>query len=180
MDLLRQVFFGLKNRERVLVAILIAAIVLFWMFVVLRNLRTDLHAFTSSRNQLNVQSAILELGPEVQGQVREALSGLDSTRTYSPSQLVGRLDSIARTLDLRVDLSAPQTEEGDFYAAHNVRLRVDNGSLADLSRFNEALQAESPYIVITRFQFSADRRDPRQLDATFDIASLELKEDLAQ
>lgn len=180
MDFFRHVFFGLKNRERLLVSLLIAALVLLWMVIVVRNLRENAGAFVTSRQQLNVQSDILELAPEVQTQVREALSGLDSSRTYSPSQLVGRLDSLARSMNLRVDLSAPRTEEGDLYAAHLVRLRIDNGDLTDLSGFNDALQAESPYIVITQFQFSADRRDPRQIDATFDIASFELKEELAQ
>ena len=180
MNLFRQVFFSLKGRERILLTLLLGALLLVWFAWIIRTLRTEIPAYRSSRATLNRQSQILQEKPLVDAQLEQALATVDGARTYSASQLVAKLDSLRREIGLNVDLSSAVAEEAGIYTSYNVRLRVENGNLEDLIRFNEAVQKENPYIVITQFQFNANRRDPREIDATFDIASFELKQTLPQ
>ena len=179
MSLFRSIFFRLKPRERILLIAFAAVLLLLWASVAIRDLRGELQRYLQARQVLAAQSAFLELGPAVEEQLQAALSSVDNSRTYSSSELVGRLDGLARSLNLTIDLDARETSAEDVYAIHRVRMRVRRGNLADLVRFNEALQQETPYIILTEFQFLADRRDPRQLDATFEIASIELNETIA-
>ncbi|MFP4281355.1 MAG: hypothetical protein ACLFR7_00155 [Opitutales bacterium] len=178
--LLRQLFFGLRNRERLLLFTLFAALLLLWATVLLRELRTGWTEYRDWRTIFAEQSETIERAPAVDAELAAALSTLDSGRTYSASQLVGKLDSVARDIGLSVDLDASVTEGAGIYTAHNVRLRINDGNLADIMRFNEAVQTEAPYIAITQFRLAANRRDPRLIDATFDIASFELQENLSQ
>jgi len=180
MNLARQVFFSLKSRERVLLTLLIGALFLVWLALLVRAFRADIPAYLSSRRALASQSQMLERDPLVRAELEAALANVDAARTYTASQLVAKLDSLRREIGLTVDMSAATAEEAGIYTAYNVRLRVDSGNLEDLVRFNEAVQRENPYIVITQFQFTASRRDPREIDATFDIASFELKQTLPQ
>jgi hypothetical protein len=173
--MLRQVFFSLKSRERVLLSALFFACFLIAAVFVIRGLRGEVPAYLQARRTLDQQSRLLEAEPAVRARLNEALATVDGSRTYSATQLVAKLDSLRRQIGLTVDLSSATAEEAGIYTAYNVRLRVDNGNLEDLVRFNNAVLRENPYIVITQFQFSASRRDPRQIDATFDIASFELK-----
>lgn len=178
MNTLSQVFFSLKSRERILLSLLFTALILLWMALVVRSLIAEIPEYRNSRARLNDQSIILQEQPAVQAQLTEALANVDANRTYSASQLVAKLDSLRREIGLKVDLSSPVAEEAGIYTSYNVRLRVENGNLEDLVRFNQAVQKENPYIVITKFQFSPNRRDPREIDATFDIASFELQQSL--
>lgn len=180
MNLIRQVFFSLKGRERLLLTLLFGALLLVWLAVVIRSLRAEVPDYLSSRRALKTQSRMLEEAPTVQAMLNEALATVDASRTYSATQIVAKLDSLCRELGLKVDISSAVAEEAGIYTAYNVRMRVENGNLEDLVRFNEAVQRENPYIVITQFQFSANRRDQREIDATFDIASFELKQTLPQ
>lgn len=176
MNLFRSLFLSLSLRERVLLIAFLATMAIIWALYLTRSLRSDLTALRSSALLLSDQEYLFSQRESIEVALAEALANLDSERTYSANQLEGRIDDLARSLEVRNhDLTPAITQDGDIYATHLVRLRIDNGNLSDLVAFNQAIQEESPYIVINQCQISANQRDPRLLDASFEISSIELK-----
>jgi len=180
MKLLRQIFNLLSVRERLLLAALSWSLLLLWAMFLLRNFRSEWNNFAFSKVQLTDQNKNLELLPLVEERLRRATATLDPSRTYSASDLSDQIEPLLREIGFNYDLSTPTTRASDIFSTHTIRLRVKNGDIAGLMKFNQEIQRESPYIVLTQFKISADKRDPRNLDATFQISSFELKEDISQ
>lgn len=177
MTLLRSLFLTLSLRERVLLVLFLATIAVLWALYLTRSLQRDANNLRASAQQLADQEFLFSREDDIALRLAEALANLDSGRTYSASQLVGKIDVLARSLGAirSYDLSAPITQDGDIFATHLVRLRIDQGNIDALVAFNEAIQRETPYIVLNQCQISANQRDPRLLDASFEISSIELK-----
>lgn len=180
MHPIRQLFFTLSLRERVLLVAFLATILLIWALFLLGGLRTNTAGLRQAGQRLEVQSLQLARADDVQLMLDSALANLDSGRTYSATQLVGKIDEVARELGVRYDLSTPNTQDSDIFATHVVRLRIDNGNLSDLIGFNDVIQQENPYIVLNQFQMAARQNDPRLIDASFEISSIELRAGIRQ
>lgn len=178
----KQFFLGLTLRERILLIAFLTTLLLLWALALLRGLQSNIAGLNLAGQQLEEQSRQLQRADEVQSRLSEALTTLDSTRTYSATQLVGKIDQLlSQELGVRrYDLSTANTQDSDIFASHVVRLRIDNGNLSDLVRFNQLLQQENPYIVLTQFQIASRQSDPRLLDASFEISSIELKANIGQ
>ncbi len=175
MNPLRQLFLSTSLRERVLLVAFLFVMLLIWALYLMGNLRATNQALNFSAQTLERQEIQLSRADEVQARLGEILANWDSSRTYSGTQLVGRIDEIARELFPRYDLSSATSQESEIFASHVVRLRIDNGNISELVAFNQRIQEENPYIVLSQFQIASRQRDPRQLDASFEITSIELK-----
>lgn len=178
--MLRALFNSMTPRERLLVTLFIWALALMWLGSVLDGLRTNSADLRTTGVSLQAQADTLSLADRAEAQLQQARAGLDSGRTFSAAQLVGQLDSLAREAGLTFDLSSPQTQETDIFSFHNVRMGIRRAQLSDLIAFDEKIRAHAPYIALARFQFIANTRDPRFLDATLEISSFELKESALQ
>lgn len=175
MPLARPLFLSLSLRERLLIVTFILVMLGIWGLYLNRALRTDFATHRSASVELETQALLFGSEDAIKQRLEEALANLDSARTYSANQLEGRIDDLARGLGLKFDLSSAVTQDSDIFATHVLRLRIDNGNLSDLVRFNAEIQKESPYIVLNQCQISANQRDQRLLDASFEISSIELK-----
>lgn len=180
MNIVSKSFFGMKSRERLLLIAFVAAVLLWWLSSLLKAGNAQWTEYSSARAYFKAQDSAIGRAEGVEIQLKQALSRLDSNRTYSDTQLFGKLDNIARSFDLDFDVSQPTSENSGIYATHTIRVRIDDSNLQQLIRFNQGVQAEAPYIAISAFKLSANRRDPSKIDATFDIASFELLENLTQ
>lgn len=176
--MIRQFFFSLSLRERLLLTAFIWVLVLAWLLGLMDSYGETTREFRSNKQTINNFEQILEQSEIVELMLKEAREGLDSSRTFSGSQLVGHLDRLARDADLSsFDLNVPSTQETELFSFHTVRLNIKNTQIQDLIAFDRQIKEEAPYIALTRFELVANRRDPRYLDAIFELASFELKED---
>ncbi|MCD8481937.1 MAG: hypothetical protein LR015_04215 [Verrucomicrobia bacterium] len=178
--MLRALFNSLTPRERLLITLFVWALALLWFGSVMERLRSGSADLRTTKVSLQSQAETLALADRAEMLLQQARSGLDSARTYSAAQLVGQLDSLAREAGLTFDLSSPQTQETDIFSFHNVRMGIRRAQLKDLVAFDEKIRSHAPYIALSRFQFIANTRDPRFLDATLEISSFELKESALQ
>ena len=166
-------------RERFLLLCFIIVGLVVWALSILD------HSVASVRT-LNLNNEILSNFKETLAQsgaadalLVEARAGLDQSKTFSAPQLVGRIDSIARETNLNsFDISSPSTNSTELFSFHNVRLNIKRAQLEELIRFDQEVKKHSPYVALTQFQITANARDPRMLDAIFELVSFELKEDV--
>lgn len=176
--MIRQLFFSLSLRERILITAFIWVLVLAWLLGLLDSYGETSREFRNNKQTLSSFEQILEQSDMVEQMLREAREGLDSSRTFSGSQLVGHLDQLAREAGISsFDTNIPTTQETDLFSFHTVRLNIRNIQIEDLIAFDRQIKEDAPYIALTRFELVANRRDPRYLDAIFELASFELKED---
>ena len=174
----RQIFNFLSLRERYLLAAFIWALLLMWGVFLVQSAQTTWRSFKKSKGDLNQYEETLGLADAAEQLLRNARQGLDSSKTFSAAQLVGRLDSLARENKVSsFDLSTPSTIESQLFTFNNVRLSIKRSRIEELIRFEQAVKAYSPYIALSNFQITANKRDPRFLDATLELVSFELKEE---
>ena len=176
--MIRKLFNSLSLRERYLLAAIIWVLILVWLLGLIENFQRTWATYSLNTQLINSFEATLEQSGEAEALLRSARQGLDSNKTFSAAQLVGRLDSIARENEVSsFDISTPSTQETQLFSFHNVRLTIKRGRIAELIRFDQAVKTHSPYIALSDFQLSANKRDPRFLDAVFELVSFELKEE---
>jgi len=175
---IRQLFNAFSIRERYLVAIFIWAILLVWMLALVDSLQKTWRDFSTNGEVLERFTLLLDQADQAEVRLRNARQGLDSTKTYSAAQLSGRLDSLARENQVSsFDISTASTIESELFSFHNVRLSIKRAQIFELIRFEQAIKQYSPYIALGDFQITANKRDPRYLDAVFELVSFELKEE---
>lgn len=176
--MIRQLFNSLSTREKLLLNLFCWALLLGWFLAILDNFQDANRSRAESRQLLASIHSMLELSREAELRVSEARAGLDASQTYSASQLVGKLDSLARETEFTsFDLSIPSTQETDLFSFHSVRLNIKNTRIENLMRMDRKIKEHAPYIAMTQFQLTSNRRDPRYLDAVWELSSFELKED---
>lgn len=176
--LIRQLFNALSLRERYLVALIIWVLLLVWFLGLLDTFRANWTAYSLNRQLLQSYEATLEQADQAEILLDRARQGLDGAKTFTSPQLVGRLDALARENEVnRFDISTPSTIETELFSFHTVRLSIKRARISELIRFDQAVKTHSPYIALADFQVSANSRDPRFLDADFELVSFELKED---
>lgn len=178
MNVARQIFTSLSLRERYLVAIFFWVILLVWALGLLDSFGQRSSSFRLNSQLLDSFEQTIAQTEAAELALAEARQGLDGARTFSAAQLVGRLDAIARENEVSsFDISTPSTVDTQLFSFHNVRLSIKRARIEELIRFDQAVKAFSPYIALADFQVTANNRDPRFLDAVFELVSFELKEE---
>lgn len=178
MILARQIFNALTLRERFLVALIVWVLLLVWLLGFLDSFRAQTTGLRLNLALRESYEATLAQAVDAEQLLDSAREGLDGSKTFSSAQLVGKLDSLARANKIAsFDISTPSTMETQLFSFHSVRFSIKQAQIADLIRFDQAVKAFSPYIALSDFQLSANKRDPRYLDAVFELLSFELKED---
>ncbi len=176
--LLRKIFHAFSLRERFLLALIIWALLLAWLLALLESFQESLRTWNLNSELITSFEATLGQAEEADLLLQRAREGLDGNKTFSASQLVGKLDSLARENEVdNFDISSPSTVETELFSFHTVRLSIKRSQMPDLIRFDQAVKKFTPYIALSEFRLSANRRDPRFLDADFELVSFELKED---
>ena len=174
----QQIFNALSLRERYLLSLFIWALLLVWLLSLLESFQSTWGTFSLNRQLVATLEETVAQAGQAETLLAAARQGLDGSKTFSAAQLVGRLDSLARENKVSsFDISTPSTVETQLFSFHNVRLSIKRARIGELIRFDQAVKAYSPYIALGDFQVTANKRDPRFLDAVFELVSFELKEE---
>ncbi|MCC5839101.1 MAG: hypothetical protein JJT96_03170 [Opitutales bacterium] len=174
--MLRNFFNALSFRERLLLAVFIWALLLIWFLMSVRTFQDHLLSFRINQRILADNAATLGNQGAAEAELQRTRQGLDASRTFSAARLSERLDTLARETGLSFNITSPVTVDSDIFSYHTVRLAIRQARLERLMEFDERIKQESPYITLTQFQITANTRDPRLLDVTFELSSFELKD----
>jgi hypothetical protein len=162
-------------RERTLLTAFLWICIAVWASVIAGNFRETRINHLKTKADLETQDTLFDNRSSIENRLQNALDRLDPSKTYARQQLVGRLDAFARTSNLTVDISNPNTEESDTVNVHTVRIQVRKAGLAELIDFDNQVKSESPYLSLERVRLIPNKSDPRFLNAQFVVSSFELK-----
>ncbi|MEM9025914.1 MAG: hypothetical protein AAGB06_03160 [Verrucomicrobiota bacterium] len=131
--------------------------------------------YNSHNFQIQEQNIWLNDKDEIELNLENALNELDSDKTYSSSELAGRVDDLAREKELDFTIGNQRTVPNEDFNTHSIRISIRRAGLRPIIEFCNALQAEAPYLVIENMDISANRSRPTEHTAKFVVSSFELK-----
>ena len=172
---IRRLFFQLSVREQFLLLAILGVLLLWWLSSELGEWRGYTTNHDSQLFQLKEQSLWIDDRERIEAELQQALRELDSDKTYSASELTGRVDDLARAAGLSYSISNQRTDASEDFNAHAVRISIRRAGLRPIMEFCSQLQQEAPYLVIDSMNLSANRSSPTEHDATFILSSFELK-----
>ena len=100
--LFRQIFNALSLRERYLMALFAWALLILWLLSAFEGFQKTWGNFSMNNQLLESFQMTINQAEEAEALLAGARQGLDSNKTFSSAQLVGRLDSLARETALEV------------------------------------------------------------------------------
>lgn len=164
-------------REKLLMLLFCLTIVILWAGSLMDRFGNWQDQLKTARAELQNQQLYLDREDTNAQDLAAALTRVDSAKTYSSAQLAGRIDELLRkaALSAKADIDTVRTQSGDVFDDHNLRVRLSRISIAQVIEFNTLIRKETPYITIQKVYLTANRSNPEEIDARFEVNSFELK-----
>ncbi|MEA2069181.1 MAG: type II secretion system protein GspM [Verrucomicrobiota bacterium] len=167
----------ISTRERTMLAGLVVIGFMIWLSVLWRNWEAVSNQHRKARHELDKQEVWLGNADRFDRELGEILSRLDPKATLNADALVALVDGMARDGGLKHDLGTPGTVERKVFLQHTLRVGIKNVPLTRLIDFERSLRTNHPYATLEDFSITANRADPRLLNARLTVTSYELKQE---
>lgn len=174
--MIRLFFNTISPRERLLLVAIIWIAIFLWALALVKTFREHKSVFVRTGNELKTQQVTLDERTVLQERLRALKSQFEAAKTYSAPQMVARLDNLARATQVNVDISSPSTDRSETFMVHTARMQIKRAELKDLIQLDHLIRQETPYLGMERIQIIANSREPRFLDATYEVVAFELLE----
>ena len=173
----RRVFLRMSVREKLLALLFILVMLFLWTNSLLQRGSQWKSDFASAGNGLSIQQQWLDIEDRTAMDLEAALERVEPSKTFSASQLAGRIDDIVRQVGLaaKAEINPVKTREGEIFDDHNIRVRLRRIDISQVIDFNSRIRDESPYINIEKITLTPVRNKEAEIDARFEINSFELK-----
>ncbi|GEM_PF-1505054 len=160
-------------REKTLVVGFIWVLILAWGLGAFGRMTQALGSVRQQKELIKSQEIIISREAQIDADLKALQSKFDAEKTYTKEELIEKLEEFAQ--GMKFSMSTSQTQEGEIFNVHSVPVRFRDETMGSLMAFGEKLREEL-LISIERASIQSDRKDPRKLDAVFDITSFELKQ----
>jgi len=169
----------ISSRERTMLAALVLVGCMIWLSSLLRHWDAVSKEHRKAKLELDKQAVWLGDADRFERELKETLSRLDPKSTLNADALVALIDGMARGGGLNHDLGTPETIEREVFLQHTLRVGIKNAPLARLIDFERGLSTNYPYATLEDFSITANKTDPRLLNARLTVIAYELKPDAA-
>ena len=170
----RKLYKKTTTREKFLLLLFIGGIAAVWLTYSFNRYSSGIKLLLGTQDRIESYETILSLRERVEAQLIEKSSQLDSSKTLSSTELVGRISEIIRPMELKYSINSPQTDRGSLFTFHTVRLSVNKAELEAVLRLSDRLKTLVPYVTLDRVVISADRANPSLHDVQFFISAVEM------
>ena len=172
---LRKLYKKTNTREKFLLLLFIGAIAIVWMSYSFSRYNNGFRLLFGTQTQIEAYEMILSQKDLVESQLIEKSSELDSSKTLSSTELLGRISELTKPMDIEnYTINSPQTETGALFTFHNIRLSVNRADKEEVLRLSEKLKTLVPYVTLDRITMNSDRSDSNLMNVQFFISSLEM------
>lgn len=163
-------------REQLLMLLFCLTMLVLWSANIFGRVGTWNDARQQTNADLQTQQLLIDRESTYREGLEAALQRVDPAKTFSASQLSGRIDEILRKarLSSSADIDPVRSRQGEIFNDHNIRVRLARISIAQIIEFNKLLRQETPYINVQKVNLAANRSKPTQIDARYEINSFEL------
>ena len=177
MNPVKSWFLSRILREKMLVLVLVLTAAVIWLSSATDHLKAKLSAYRAAVSTLATQQVWLDAKPEIEKAAEEAVKNLDPSKTYNSTFLVSKILGLAGESGLTVNTDPPRTLRSSQFSVHTVQVITRRAELPALLRFYQKLASEAPYLGLEYVQITGDRSNPGMINATLQVASVELVRD---
>ncbi len=131
-------------------------------------------AHHSLTNRLAEQKRWLESRGVIEAAAQQAIKNLDPAQTLDETRLVGELIALARDQNVALSNDAPQTSSSGQFSVHTVQINLQRTDWEALKRYYYSIAGRSPYMGVTQFSIAAQPSNPKVLNATLQVSSVEI------
>lgn len=171
---LRAGFGKLSARERLLAALILAAVMAMWATLLLRDLAATRERLATIESAGMAQDAWLNAAPLIDKALAAKSSGLAAARSLDAEAVMVSLEKLLAKSGLAAESARPLTREAGPCRAHTVSLRAESATLAQIIAFRRALDASGLPMAVTALELeSSDSRDASLLRVRLDITALQ-------
>lgn len=167
-------FLSRLFREKVLVFAFLLLGALIWLSSASERLQGSLREFRAAESTLATQQVWLDARPRIEEAAASAVQNLDPSKTYDSTFLVAEIMGIAGRAGLAVNTEPPRTQRSPQFSVHTVQVTTRRAELGSLLRFYQELASKAPYLGLEQISLQGDRTNPGLVNATFQVASVEL------
>lgn len=168
----------ISARERTMLGALVAVGFLIWFSNLWKNWDALGVRHRKVENELAQQAVWLADADRLERELGESLAKLDPAKTYDATELVALIDELSRTSGLKHELGTPVTEEQELFVRHTLKVAVKNAPLAKLIEMERGLAENHPYATLEEFSITANKSDPRLLNARLTVSAYQLVSEL--
>lgn len=166
-------FFNTKTmRERVLLTACMLIAVVWWGSSLLGRSRALQVEWKSSSTVMKKQITTLQSKTQVDARMMKITAQLDPRRTLNASEAFAEIDRL--TQGMRGEIGQQRTERTENFAMNNLQVTFRKIGFEPLLKFYKELSLKAPYLGIDKCSISVDRAAPGQINAVFQIYSVEI------
>jgi hypothetical protein len=167
-------FFNLRPlRERYLLVSFLTVGILIWLGMLIGHINRQFSRTQDAKQQLELQEILFSNKESVNEGLELMKTVMDANKTLNGTLLIERVDRHARDCNMNFDISSPVQLDGDIFKTNTVRISIRDTELSSLMLMDQKIKQEAPYLSLISIQISANRRDPRKLNAVMEISSFE-------
>lgn len=165
----------ISARERTMLAALVLVGFMIWLSGLWRRWEAVSLLHRKAKVELGQQAVWLDNADLFKQQLEETLAELDPESTFDGAELVALIDGLAREGGVKHDLGSSTAVEQELFLQHTLKVGIKNAPMERLIGFERALSGHYPYAALEDFSITANKSDPRLLNARMTITAYELK-----
>lgn len=164
----------ISTRERMMLGALVLVGFMIWLSTLWKHWEEVSVRHRKVKLELDRQAVWLADADRFEKDLQATLSQLDPMMTFNDAELIALIDTLAREHKVAHDLGTPVTVEEEVFLKHTLKVSIKNVPLQRLINFERSLSGEYPYAVIEDFSLTANKGDPRLLNARLTVTGYQL------
>ncbi|MBC2603106.1 hypothetical protein [Puniceicoccus vermicola] len=170
---IRERFFRLSLRERLIAVVLLLGVGIFWASSMLSGYRALMERNQRASAELEFQKTVLSREDSVEEEIASRLERMEAQRTLTASSFVEAVDQFSRGVGLRPDMDPVETMSGEMVSVHRLELYFDNVAIVPLIDFIRRLENDGIPVSIDSMLLSVNERSPERLDVSLRLDGFE-------
>lgn len=167
----------MSAREQLMLGSLILVLFMIWGSILLKQSDKLSERIKGARSELRKQAIWLADADRFEDALDESLALLDPAKTLNADKLVALVDELARREGMTHDLGNATTIEQKAFTKHTLNVGIRNCKIEPLIAFERSLHQHYPHVAFESFSLSANKTDPRFLNARVTLVSYQLQAD---
>lgn len=173
---LSKLFQKLSVREKIWLLIFAWISCAIWLTSCIKRTRSLTQDWSNITSKIKGFEFWIKNDSIIKNNLENVLNIIDTTKTYSGTQLTGQVESFAREHGLAYSISSPKTRQGEIFDAHTVQLHCEHASLDKLIAVEGDINKMKPYIGLEKLKLRANNFNPDLIEADFYLIALQLKD----